>query len=87
MANALQLSKAELRKAIESGKYGLSYHSHPSSTYNKEYEFLLSSFADNILIWKCIKSGGHYLVFEKYYDSEEKKAVYRCKNCTYRKYD
>jgi hypothetical protein len=66
MAEALDLSISELRDALEGGKYGLSYHSHPLATYNREYEFLRSSYEKNIEIWNCIKAGGHFLEFSRY---------------------
>jgi hypothetical protein len=87
MAEALDLSISELRDALEGGKYGLSYHSHPLATYNREYEFLRSSYEKNIEIWNCIKAGGHFLEFSRYYDEKQGKKVFTCKQCGYEKYE
>lgn len=86
MADALGLSRPALRAAIEGGKYGLAFHGNPLNTPEEEYTFLSSIFENNIKIWKCVQSGGHYLQFAGYYDDRLKKSKNVCQ-CGYTDYD
>lgn len=86
MADALKISREKLREAIQSGKYGISYHGNPLNTFNREYTFLPSIYFDNIKRWECVQHGGHHLEFAGYLDDQTKKAKWKCR-CGYNKYD
>ena len=57
MAQALGVSRAELRSAITSGE--LCYHAHPTSNALREYQFNESAYRSNVARWQCLQSGGH----------------------------
>lgn len=86
MAVAMGMSKSQLRPVIESGIFGISYHGNPLNTYNREYTFLEGTYLDNIKKWECVQSGGHFLVFDSYYDERLKKRKLTCP-CGYDKYE
>ncbi len=85
MAEALSLIPTQLRHQLSCGN--LMYHSHPFATDNREYEFSVSSYSTNLVLWGCLCGGGHYYQFGSYLDDTRLKAVYICSNCGHRKYD
>jgi len=85
MADALQLSCKDLRKAISIGQ--ISYSAHPLATHNKEYEFSHGSYQENIQKWACLQAGGHHFVWDKFLDDTERKSKYKCSGCPATRYD
>jgi hypothetical protein len=85
MSKALQISREELRKAIKEGK--ISYSVHPKSSGIGEYEFSARIMEYNLLLWECLKRGGHYFEFVSMYDEAARKSRYKCRDCPAMKYD
>ncbi len=85
MADALNLTCAQLRNEIEHGNLG--YHAHPSSNALREYQFLTSTYLENQLWWGCLQAGGHSYKFSQYYDLPKKLGIHICRDCGREKYD
>lgn len=77
MAEALQLTRPELRAAIARGE--VRYHSHPSANVQGEYQFTAECYADNLLMQTCRRAGGHVWLWMR-----AGRAV--CANCPAEKY-
>ncbi len=80
MADALGLTRSELRAQIERG-IGLAFHGNPRNTHNRQYTFLPDIYEQNIRVWECVQSGGHY-----YEQIDTDPLTLRCSLCGRRAY-
>jgi len=88
MADALGLTRAELRRALYDGR--LVYHAHPTSNALYEYQFHEQAYVENLARWLCLQTGGHRWRWDHYYtlpDEAQQKSCWRCATCPAEKYD